>query len=53
MKAFFASRRHTKRNRIVLALLFPILVVLWLLGWVLFWMGVDATKNERRKVTFK
>jgi hypothetical protein len=34
-----ATKRGRKRNRIIVALLFPALVLVWLVGWSLYWIG--------------
>jgi flagellar basal body-associated protein FliL len=39
---------HMKK-RIILAILFPIVVFLWLLGWTLFWTDPQRMKNKSDK----
>lgn len=37
------------RKRIILAILFPITVFLWLLGWTLFWTDSQRMQNKSDK----
>jgi hypothetical protein len=37
-----------KRNRAVIALLLPVIIFLWIVGWGLFWIGYqkESRKNQ-------
>ena len=40
--------RIKRRNRIVVLLLAPILAVLWIIGWSLYWIGTQKQPKRPR-----
>ena len=44
-------KQKRKRNRLVVALLLPALVLVWIVGWSMYWLGhqkEDKTRTEPR-----
>ena len=44
-----ATKQKRKRSRLVVALLLPVLVLVWLVGWSMYWLGHQRTDNKRNK----
>ena len=43
------TKQKRKRNRLVVVLLLPALVLVWLVGWSMYWLGhqkEDKTRTE-------
>jgi len=43
------SKQTRKRNRLVVALLLPALVLVWLVGWSMYWLGHQREDKKRTK----
>jgi len=42
------SKAKTKRNKFLIALLLPVIVCVFFLGWIMYWFGGD-TKTSKNK----
>ena len=40
-------RQRRKRNRLVVALMLPMLVLVWLVGWGMYWLGHQMEDKKR------
>ena len=38
-----------KKRKILVVAVFPVIAVLWLVGWTLFWTGQKPTQKKERK----
>ena len=43
------TKQKRKRNRLVVALLLPALVLVWLVGWSMYWLGHQREDKNRTK----
>jgi hypothetical protein len=41
------TKQTRKRNRLVVALLLPALVLVWLVGWSMYWLGHQREDKKR------
>ena len=48
-----ATKQKRKRSRLVVALLLPALVLVWLVGWSMYWLGHQRTDKKKNKPTPK
>lgn len=38
------------RNRVVVIVLLPVIILLWIIGWSLFWIG-SQNKSQKKQTT--
>ena len=43
------TKQKRKRSRLVVALLLPALVLVWLVGWSMYWLGHQRKDKKRNK----
>jgi hypothetical protein len=43
------NKRKPRRRRLWCLLLFPFIVPLWLLGWILYYVGENLGRTRRRQ----
>jgi len=43
------TKQKRKRNSLVVALLLPALVLVWLVGWSMYWLGHQREDKRRNK----
>ena len=46
-------KQKRKRNRVVVALLLPALVLVWIVGWSMYWLGHQKEDKTRTEPTSK
>jgi flagellar basal body-associated protein FliL len=43
-----ASKLKTKRSKTMIALLLPVIVCIFILGWIMYWVGDNSNAQKNR-----